>query len=192
MATGGPPFDDSAEELHNWTVTNGSLEDRLNNTVRAGPKLHWIYSTYCYHWRGSSHVLPLLYNCFHDSFFIQSVCPHYHSLLWSQMLYPMLLFQLKLRYITSKCCHVFVVLIRTGVCSRRKQTDLQRRTRRSCQLWWWRAVLLMIFLQSQLLGLVAGEHALLIPFLTSNTLPRCLSQTRLSWTSCGRESISQT
>lgn len=35
MATGGTPFDDNAEELHNWTVTNGSLEDRLNNTVRA-------------------------------------------------------------------------------------------------------------------------------------------------------------
>uniref|UniRef100_A0A672ZJA8 Pericentriolar material 1 n=1 Tax=Sphaeramia orbicularis TaxID=375764 RepID=A0A672ZJA8_9TELE len=31
MATGGTPFDDSTEELHNWTVTNGSLEDRLNN-----------------------------------------------------------------------------------------------------------------------------------------------------------------
>ncbi|KAM3864768.1 pericentriolar material 1 protein [Diretmus argenteus] len=33
MATGGTPFDDGAEkqELHNWTVTNGSLEDRLNN-----------------------------------------------------------------------------------------------------------------------------------------------------------------
>lgn len=31
MATGGTPYDDSAEELHNWTVTNGSLDDRLNN-----------------------------------------------------------------------------------------------------------------------------------------------------------------
>uniref|UniRef100_A0A1A7Z522 Pericentriolar material 1 n=1 Tax=Iconisemion striatum TaxID=60296 RepID=A0A1A7Z522_9TELE len=31
MATGGPPLDDTVEELHNWTVTNGSLEDRLNN-----------------------------------------------------------------------------------------------------------------------------------------------------------------
>ncbi|XP_074549222.1 pericentriolar material 1 protein isoform X2 [Halichoeres trimaculatus] len=31
MATGGTPFDDSAEDLHNWTVTNGSLDDRLNN-----------------------------------------------------------------------------------------------------------------------------------------------------------------
>nr|XP_020476413.1 pericentriolar material 1 protein isoform X2 [Monopterus albus] len=31
MATGGAPFDDSGEELHNWTVANGSLEDRLNN-----------------------------------------------------------------------------------------------------------------------------------------------------------------
>uniref|UniRef100_A0A674EF39 Pericentriolar material 1 n=1 Tax=Salmo trutta TaxID=8032 RepID=A0A674EF39_SALTR len=34
MATGGSPFDDCADEqeLHNWTVTNGSsLEDRLNN-----------------------------------------------------------------------------------------------------------------------------------------------------------------
>ncbi|XP_031718975.1 pericentriolar material 1 protein isoform X1 [Anarrhichthys ocellatus] len=31
MATGGTPSDDGAEELHNWTVTNGSLEDRLNN-----------------------------------------------------------------------------------------------------------------------------------------------------------------
>ncbi|XP_054599793.1 pericentriolar material 1 protein isoform X5 [Nothobranchius furzeri] len=30
MATGGP-VDDPVEELHNWTVTNGSLEDRLNN-----------------------------------------------------------------------------------------------------------------------------------------------------------------
>lgn len=36
MATGGTPFDDSAEELHNWTVTNGSLEDRLNNMVWTG------------------------------------------------------------------------------------------------------------------------------------------------------------
>ncbi|KAG7221883.1 hypothetical protein INR49_016909 [Caranx melampygus] len=31
MATGGTPFDDSSEELHNWAVSNGSLEDRLNN-----------------------------------------------------------------------------------------------------------------------------------------------------------------
>ncbi|XP_041840164.1 pericentriolar material 1 protein isoform X2 [Melanotaenia boesemani] len=31
MATGGTPFDDGAEELHNWAATNGSLEDRLNN-----------------------------------------------------------------------------------------------------------------------------------------------------------------
>ncbi|KAJ4944231.1 hypothetical protein JOQ06_012776 [Pogonophryne albipinna] len=31
MATGGTPFDNSAEELHDWTITNGSLEDRLNN-----------------------------------------------------------------------------------------------------------------------------------------------------------------
>ncbi|KAM9857129.1 pericentriolar material 1 protein isoform 2-T2 [Aulostomus maculatus] len=31
MATGGTPFDDCAEELHNWTVANSSLEDRLNN-----------------------------------------------------------------------------------------------------------------------------------------------------------------
>ncbi|XP_062333249.1 pericentriolar material 1 protein isoform X2 [Osmerus eperlanus] len=32
MATGGTPFDDCSEqELHNWTVTNSSLEDRLNN-----------------------------------------------------------------------------------------------------------------------------------------------------------------
>ncbi|XP_061684946.1 pericentriolar material 1 protein isoform X2 [Syngnathoides biaculeatus] len=31
MATGGAPFDDSADELHNWSATNASLEDRLNN-----------------------------------------------------------------------------------------------------------------------------------------------------------------
>ncbi|KAM9792317.1 LOW QUALITY PROTEIN: pericentriolar material 1 protein [Neosynchiropus ocellatus] len=31
MATGGAPFEDSAEELHNWSITNVSLEDRLNN-----------------------------------------------------------------------------------------------------------------------------------------------------------------
>ncbi|KAM8843208.1 pericentriolar material 1 protein isoform 3-T3 [Synchiropus picturatus] len=31
MATGGVPFEDSAEELHNWSITNVSLEDRLNN-----------------------------------------------------------------------------------------------------------------------------------------------------------------
>ncbi|XP_026990582.1 pericentriolar material 1 protein isoform X2 [Tachysurus fulvidraco] len=30
MATGGVPFDDE-QELHNWTVSNGSLDDRLNN-----------------------------------------------------------------------------------------------------------------------------------------------------------------
>lgn len=39
MATGGTPFDDSAEELHNWTVTHGSLEDRLNNMVMASQNL---------------------------------------------------------------------------------------------------------------------------------------------------------
>lgn len=33
MATGGTPFVDSEDELHNWTVTNSSLDDRLNNTV---------------------------------------------------------------------------------------------------------------------------------------------------------------
>eukprot|EP00066_Takifugu_rubripes_P021917 XP_011611183.1 PREDICTED: pericentriolar material 1 protein isoform X4 [Takifugu rubripes] len=31
MASGGAPFDDGAEELHNWTAPNCSLEDRLNN-----------------------------------------------------------------------------------------------------------------------------------------------------------------
>ncbi|XP_053533355.1 pericentriolar material 1 protein isoform X4 [Ictalurus punctatus] len=33
MATGGAPFDDCAEEqeLHNWTISNGSLDDQLNN-----------------------------------------------------------------------------------------------------------------------------------------------------------------
>ncbi|KAF4071693.1 hypothetical protein AMELA_G00276240 [Ameiurus melas] len=33
MATGGAPFDDGAEEqeLHNWTISNGSLDDQLNN-----------------------------------------------------------------------------------------------------------------------------------------------------------------
>lgn len=87
---------------------------------------------------------------------------------------------------------MFLLLIRTGVFSRRKPTDHQRRTRRSCRLRWWRAAWLMIFHQSPPLGLVAGEDALLIPYPTSNTPPRCLSQTRLSWTSCVRESISQT
>ncbi|XP_061626507.1 pericentriolar material 1 protein isoform X4 [Phyllopteryx taeniolatus] len=36
MATGGAPFDGSADELHNWSVTNASLEDRLNNTAWGG------------------------------------------------------------------------------------------------------------------------------------------------------------
>uniref|UniRef100_A0A3B4DIU3 Pericentriolar material 1 protein C-terminal domain-containing protein n=1 Tax=Pygocentrus nattereri TaxID=42514 RepID=A0A3B4DIU3_PYGNA len=33
MATGGAPFDDCADEqeLHSWTIANGSLDDRLNN-----------------------------------------------------------------------------------------------------------------------------------------------------------------
>ncbi|XP_066515864.1 pericentriolar material 1 protein isoform X2 [Hoplias malabaricus] len=33
MATGGAPFEDCADEqeLHNWAITNGSLDDRLNN-----------------------------------------------------------------------------------------------------------------------------------------------------------------
>ncbi|XP_034043599.1 pericentriolar material 1 protein isoform X2 [Thalassophryne amazonica] len=31
MATGGTPLGDSSEELHNWPVPSGSLEDRLNN-----------------------------------------------------------------------------------------------------------------------------------------------------------------
>lgn len=84
------------------------------------------------------------------------------------------------------------LFIRTGAYSRRKQTDPQRRTGRNCQLQWWRAASQMIFHQNPPLGLVAGEHARLIPFLISNTLLRCLSQTRLSWTSCVKESISQT
>ncbi|XP_036810289.1 pericentriolar material 1 protein isoform X5 [Oncorhynchus mykiss] len=43
MATGGTPFDDCADEqeLHNWTVTNGSsLEDRLNNMLPV-PSQDW-------------------------------------------------------------------------------------------------------------------------------------------------------
>ncbi|XP_049577180.1 pericentriolar material 1 protein isoform X3 [Syngnathus scovelli] len=36
MATGGAPLDDSADELHNWSVTNASLEDRLNNMDWSG------------------------------------------------------------------------------------------------------------------------------------------------------------
>lgn len=43
MATGGTPFDDSAEELHNWSVTNGSLVDRLNNMVRNGQKQKTLF-----------------------------------------------------------------------------------------------------------------------------------------------------
>ncbi|XDV14780.1 hypothetical protein PO909_014973 [Leuciscus waleckii] len=33
MATGGSPFEDGTDEqeLHNWTISNGSLDDRLNN-----------------------------------------------------------------------------------------------------------------------------------------------------------------
>uniref|UniRef100_A0A673FN34 Pericentriolar material 1 protein-like n=1 Tax=Sinocyclocheilus rhinocerous TaxID=307959 RepID=A0A673FN34_9TELE len=33
MATGGMPFEDGTDEqeLHNWTISNGSLDDRLNN-----------------------------------------------------------------------------------------------------------------------------------------------------------------
>ncbi|XP_073697570.1 pericentriolar material 1 protein isoform X4 [Garra rufa] len=33
MATGGTPFEDGADdqELHNWSISNGSLDDRLNN-----------------------------------------------------------------------------------------------------------------------------------------------------------------
>lgn len=53
--------------------------------------------------------------------------------------------------------------LRIGVYSRRKPTDHQRKTRKSCQLRWWKAASLMIFRQSPLLGQVAGEHALLIP-----------------------------
>lgn len=35
MATGGTPFEDGAEEqeLHTWSISNGSLDDRLNNMV---------------------------------------------------------------------------------------------------------------------------------------------------------------
>lgn len=35
MATGGASFDDCADEqeLHSWTIANGSLDDRLNNMV---------------------------------------------------------------------------------------------------------------------------------------------------------------
>ncbi|XP_077461914.1 pericentriolar material 1 protein isoform X2 [Stigmatopora argus] len=36
MATGGVPFDDSADEPHNWSVTNASLDDRLNNRAWGG------------------------------------------------------------------------------------------------------------------------------------------------------------
>lgn len=71
MATGGTPFDDSAEELHNWTVTNGSLEDRLNNMVRAGQNLiedKWLIVS-----GASQHDLLSLYNKFHRNFVIQTV-----------------------------------------------------------------------------------------------------------------------
>lgn len=41
MATGGAPFDGSSEELQNWTVTKGSLEDRLNNMVSTH---HYVFN----------------------------------------------------------------------------------------------------------------------------------------------------
>lgn len=81
-------------------------------------------------------------------------------------------------------------LSRTGGFSKRKLTGRQRRTRRSF-LQQWRAAWLMIFHQSPPQGPAAGELALLILFPTSNTRPKCLFLTRLSWTSCAKGSISQ-
>lgn len=77
MATGGTPFDDSAEELHNWTVTNGSLEDRLNNIVRAGQNLIGLKksSLFGFHIMLPLEGLPLLYSHIHYNFGIQSFCP---------------------------------------------------------------------------------------------------------------------
>lgn len=40
MASGGPPFDDSAEELPSWTAPTCSLEDRLNNMVKTSQNTH--------------------------------------------------------------------------------------------------------------------------------------------------------
>ena len=51
MATGGAPFNDSAEELHSWTAPNCSLEDRLNNMVRTSIKhipKGWLYPYKCF------------------------------------------------------------------------------------------------------------------------------------------------
>ena len=63
--------------------------------------------------------------------------------------------------IINYACSLWL-LFRTGVCSRRKPTAPQRRTRRSCRLQWWRAGWLMIFHPSPPPGPVAGEPALLI------------------------------
>lgn len=78
MATGGTPFDDSAEELHNWTVTNGSLDDRLNNMVMASQNLMETLDTggsfifpYCYTGAGTLYSVPT--SQFHHHFVIQMV-----------------------------------------------------------------------------------------------------------------------
>lgn len=68
MATGGTPFDDSAEELHNWSVTNGSLVDRLNNMVRNGQKQKTLcFISFCF-----STFLPILYS-HHLKFLIETL-----------------------------------------------------------------------------------------------------------------------
>lgn len=144
MASGGAPFDDGAEELHNWTAPNCSLEDRLNNMVRTSQKSA----------RGSRITYTHVSSC-------------------------------KRRYILA--VPITMLFSRTGGCSRRRQIDLQRRTGKNSLLPWWRAALRTTFHLSPPLELAAGEHALLTPSLMSNTLLKCLSQTRLSWTSCARE-----
>lgn len=57
MATGGTPLDDGAEELQNWTVSNSSLEDRLNNMVRAAQNRISTHGVL-------QHFLPVLNNLY--------------------------------------------------------------------------------------------------------------------------------
>lgn len=75
MATGGTPFDDSAEELHNWSVTNGSLVDRLNNMVRNGQKQKTLCFISSLGWDASQHFcLYYIATTLNFSFNLLSAC----------------------------------------------------------------------------------------------------------------------
>lgn len=184
MATGGAPFDDE-QELHNWTISNGSLDDRLNNMVSHSLSHTQTFNNYITLYNDSTVIIIfVMYLHFrlgqtlsqldikiHDLYHVINIKKY----LWNSFFF----------LLNDFLC------TRTGGFNRKRQIAHQKRTGRNFLLCL-RAVWPTTSLRSRHQGRAAGERGRRTRSLMSNTLHKCLFQIRLSSTGWGSASTSPT